>query len=255
MNVLIGDTGLIGTTLNQSIKFDLTFNSKNIESLNKFNINGSNLYLSCLPATKWMVNKNIKEDILNIYKIINILSQQSYNKIILISTIDVYSETELMSNEDSLINVTNLSYGSNRYLFELLVKNLLSTIELKIFRLPALYSKNIKKNILFDLINNNNIEQINSNSQYQWYNLDNLNRDIINFSEKFPNETIFNLFTEPIDTIDILKFFPEYINRVKYDDNRVVYNFTTKFSDLGYFLKKEEVLKDIKKFINEFSGK
>jgi hypothetical protein len=255
MNILVGDTGLVGSTLKESINFDFTFNSKNIDKFNEFNFNGSTIYLSCLPATKWLVNKNIKEDILNINKIINILSKQSYNKVILISTIDVYSETKLLSNEDSAITINNLSYGSNRYLFELLVKNLLSYNDLKIFRLPALYNKHIKKNVIFDLMNNNNIEQINTNSSYQWYNLDNLNDDINQFSIEFPNETTFNLFTEPIDTIDLMQFFPEHSKKVNLGKTKVEYNFTTKFNEFGYISKKENSLNDIKKFIDEYRSK
>jgi len=255
MNILVGDTGLVGSTLKDSINFDFTFNSKNIDKFNEFNFNNSTIYLSCLPATKWMVNKNIKEDIFNINKIIYILSKQSYSKVILISTIDVYSETKLLSNEDSPITMNNLSYGSNRYLFELLVKNLLSYNDLKIFRLPALYNKYIKKNVLFDLMNNNNVEQINTNSSYQWYNLDNLNEDIVKFSKKFPNEIIFNLFTEPIDTMDLIHLFPEHSEKVNMGKNRVEYNFTTKFNKIGYISKKEDLLNDIKKFIDEYRSK
>jgi nucleoside-diphosphate-sugar epimerase len=172
MNILIGDTGLIGTTLKEKIYFDFTYNSKNIFRFNELIYENATLYLSCLPATKWLVNKNTKSDIQNINNIIEILSKQKFDKVVLFSTIDVYSDTPLLSDENSPIHMKSLSYGANRYLFELLVKEFVTTDDLKIFRLPALFSKNIKKNVLYDLIHNNNVDQINKNSAFQWYNLD-----------------------------------------------------------------------------------
>jgi nucleoside-diphosphate-sugar epimerase len=255
MKILVGDTGLVGTTLKEKTNFDLTFNSKNINKLG--DVKGDNIviYLSCLPATKWMVNKNIKSDIDNINLILENLSKIDYQRIILISTIDVYCDSPIFSNESTPINVKNLSYGTNRYFFELLVKNVLTYKDLKIFRLPALFNKHIKKNILFDLLNNNNISQINKNSSFQWYNLDDLNDDIEYYISKHPNENVFNLFTEPIDTCEVIKLFPEHENNVTSLENRVEYNFTTKHTLNGYIKSKHSVLNDIKKFINEFSDK
>jgi hypothetical protein len=178
MKILVGNTGLIGTTISEYEKFDLYFNSKNIHTFVNLVKNGDELFLSCLPAEKWLVNKNIQQDINNINNIINILSIYSYSKIILISTIDVYSQSPLGSNEDTKPLIKELNYGNNRYLFELLVRDILKYEQLKIFRLPALFNRHIKKNILYDLINDNNVSQINYNSTFQWYNLNMLSNDM-----------------------------------------------------------------------------
>jgi len=255
MNILIGDTGLVGTTLKENVKFDLTFNSKNIKTIKDYELINPVVYLSCLPATKWVVNNNIKDDVININEIINILSGIHFNRIILISTIDVYCDSPIYSHEDDFIIVKNLSYGTNRYYFELLVKNMLSTDDLKIFRLPALFNKNIKKNVIYDLINGNNVDQININSKYQWYNLDKLNNDIKNYLTIYPNDTIFNLFTEPIETKKIVELFPEYINKVINLPNRIEYNFLTKYDSTGYITSSDVVFDEIKKFIHETINK
>ena len=255
MNILIGDTGLVGTTLKESITFDLTFNSKNINTINDYDTENSVVYLSCLPATKWLVNKNIKGDIDNINYIIGLLSNIHFKQIILISTIDVYTDTSKLCNENDPIVVKNLSYGVNRYLFELLVKNMLTFDDLKIFRLPALFNKHIKKNVIFDLINGNNISDINTNSSYQWYNLDKLNEDINYYITTYPNESVFNLFTEPIDTQEIVNLFPHYVDSVVHLQNKVEYNYLTKFSPTGYIKESYNTLNDIEKFINETSNK
>lgn len=253
MNIIVGNTGLIGQTMIQNVKFDLLYNSKNIDQLIIDANDGDDLFLSCLPATKWLVNKNIQQDINNINYIINILSKKKYNKIILISTIDVYNESPLLSDETYTPKITKLNYGNNRFLFELMVSDILTYNDLKIFRLPALFSKNIKKNVLYDLIHNNNIEQINGNSTFQWYNLENLYTDIQYYSNIYPEEKIINLFTEPIHTSEIVDLFPNIKNKINFNNTPITYNYTTKFGK--YIDNKDNVLKNIKTLINEFSGK
>jgi hypothetical protein len=255
MKIIIGNTGLVGTTLCKSVNFDLKFNSSNLSDFPNIVEDGAELYLTCLPATKWMVNKNATGDFENMMNILNLIKCKKYKKVILISTIDVYNSSELKSNENTIPLIQNFNYGNNRYLFEVLVKEYLQTEELKIFRLPALFNQHIKKNILFDLINNNNVELINSNSSYQWYNLNNLSNDIIKYSEKYPNEIVFNLFPEPIDSLEIINLFPFLLNQVNFSENKIVYDFTTKFSNNGYISLKEEILKEIKELINELSVK
>jgi len=255
MKIIIGDTGLVGTTLCESINFDLKFNSKTLDTFTSIVEDGCELYLSCLPATKWMVNKNVTGDFENMMNILNIIKTKKYSKVFLISTIDVYNNQSLKSNENTTPLLDYLNYGNNRYLFEILCKDFLDTSELKIFRLPALFNKHIKKNILYDLINNNNIESINSNSCFQWYNLDNLPNDILKFTKKYPHETVFNLFTEPIESSEIIKMFPNSIDKVGFSENKIIYDFTTKFSENGYISSKEEILTEIKEFINEIINK
>jgi hypothetical protein len=252
MKLLIGNTGLVGSTNLESESYDHTFNSKNLHTFNDIAQNGDELFLTCLPATKWMVNKNLTEDIQNIYRIINTISLREYSKITLISTIDIYNDSPLGVNETYSPNISKLSYGNNRYLFELMVKEMVKSDDLKIFRLPALFNKNIKKNVLYDLIHNNNVEQINQNSFFQWYNLDNLKSDIDKFSTEYPEEVVFNLFTEPINTSEIVGLFSEYTDKVQ-NGNKVIYDYHTKFGK--YISNKDNVLKEIKQFINEFSVK
>jgi nucleoside-diphosphate-sugar epimerase len=255
MKILVGDTGLVGTTLKEKMSFDLTFNSKNIQDLKNVKDDNITIYLSCLPATKWLVNKDIKSDIKNINTIIEVVSKLRYKRIVLISTIDVYSDSHQLSDENSDIYVRNLSYGVNRYYFELLVRNLCEYEQLSIFRLPALYNKHIKKNILFDLINDNNVSSINSNSSFQWYNLDNLSEDIDRYINDYPNDEVFNLFTEPVETSEIIKLFPNHVDKVSFQNKKIEYNFKTKYSKTGYIESSDNVLKQIKNFIYEFSGK
>ena len=232
MKIIVGNTGLVGKTICEQETFDLEFNTKNIQYYSELVSDGGDLFLSCLPATKWLVNHHPLEDR------------------------NVYNTSPLKSDEDFIDYCPfTLNYGSNRRYFELSVMKSLIYDDLKIIRLPALFNKHIKKNVLFDLINNNNINQINSNSCYQWYNLNNLSADISFYTENYPKENSFNLFGEPIDTEDILSFFPQHKDNVKTFEMRVVYDYTTKFSNSRYITTKDKTLSDIKTFIDEFSFK
>lgn len=252
MNVLIGNTGLVGSVLKERIKFDYEFNSKNINEAEALP-NGCNLYLACLPATKWLVNKEPLLDLLNMFSIINRIKHISFSRIFLFSTIDVYNNSEVHSDEDTILTFNALNYGNNRYLFEILVNDSLKYEDLKILRLPALYHKNIKKNILFDLLNNNNVDKIPINSSFQWYNLNNIFDDLEYFITTYPNQKIFNLFTEPIKTKNIIELFPQYID-INFS-NQIILNYDYKTKYCGYILDSQHVYNDIKKFINEYSNK
>lgn len=250
MKVLVGDTGLVGSVLQQSTNFDATFNSRNIHKLPEIaNTPGQvdELYLACLPATKWLVNQDPLKDFNNILSIVDVLTQVWATKVILISTIDIYQPDDLGGNESCWTHFGPLGYGTNRLLFETIVQDTLA-FQTCIVRLPAVFHSLIKKNILFDLLNNNNVDQINGNSAYQWYPLKRLWRDI---QEVKDNETI-NLFPPPIETLEIIdKFFP---NAEISSGDRISYDYRTMTTESGYWLSKEEVMRDMEAFINEARG-
>ena len=249
MKLLVGDTGLVGTSLKEQTTFDHTFNSKNIRELTSITKDGDEIYLSCLPATKWLVNKTLEKDLENIYSVIEQLKSIKFSHINLISTIDVYSDSPLGVDETYEPKSTKPSYGANRYLFEQLIKEQLTFDRLSIFRLPALFNKHIKKNIVYDMLNNHNVEKVNANSSFQWYNLDHLYEHITFFNRHYHNDQIFNLFPEPLDTREVIKLFPD-VHQCDWGP-KVTYDYKTKFSTTGYFYLKETSLSYLKEFINE----
>ena len=253
MKILIGNTGLVGTTLCEKIKFDYEFNSKNIHTFEQVVPDGCELWLSCLPATKWLVNKNLKQDIENIMKILTIIKYKTYSRVILISTIDVYNDSPMLSDEDYKPNFGGLSYGNNRLMFEYLVDEFLTKDDYKIYRLPALFNNKIKKNILYDLMNDNNVVSINHNSYFQWYNLNNLYKFI---SETCKTErSVFNIFTEPLRTLEIMELFPQHKDKTPFIGTGIVYDYKTNLTESGYIQTADEVLKEIKELVDEISGK
>lgn len=245
MNILVGDTGFVGSFLSKQIDFSFSFNSKNIHEFSCVS-NGCNIYLACLSAKKWLVNQNTQDDLKNMFNIIDVLKNRIYENIYLISTIDVYCESPMGVNEDYIPKFSKISYGSNRYLFELMVKQYLVFKKIKIFRLPSLFGQGLKKNVLFDLLNKNELEKINFNSVFQWYDLSDLKYHL----NKEYNQEIVNLFTEPIETYFLCKHL--FNIDVNLNQNKIEYNYKTKISEIGYIESKQSVLQKLRKFKNEY---
>jgi|688.fasta_scaffold156096_2 hypothetical protein len=254
MNILIGNTGLVGTTLKDSIQFDYEYNSSNISDLLTLDVDTRhvNLYLSCLPATKWLINKNPLLDLENIFNIINIISKRDYNNIILYSSIDVYSNTDLGADESVMPDISAPNYGTNRLIFERLITNTLRYNKLLIIRLPALFGKYIKKNILYDLLHCNNIDKINYNSKFQWYNLDRLAIDTKDQLDICTNVRIVNLFPEPIPTNKLLELFKISKEQVDTESNSIIYDYKTNTNSTGYCYDYNLVLSELQQFVSSY---
>jgi len=260
---IVGYTGFVGSNLLQFYKFDKLYNSKNFEDAKGTHFD--TLFFCGVPAIKWYANKHPGEDADIINKIQIILKTITCNKFILISTIDVYENTNILTseailNEDYIPNTNqNHTYGKNRYIFEQFVESQFKNYH--IIRLPALFGKGLKKNIIFDLINNNQIENIPYNSAFQWYNLNRLRNDLELIIKN--NIPICNLFTEPLETKEIIKIFDKVYNK-KYDfqiehfginSKRLDYNILTKYSNTFYSEKNNyicdniSVLNEIEKYL------
>ena len=248
-NAIVGYSGFVGNNLLSCYKFDYFYNSENFnEAKNK---SFYTLFFTGIPSVKWYANKYPKKDYLNIEKIKKILSTIQVKKIILISTIDVYENTSLCLDENYRIKKEkNHTYGKNRYEFELFIKKKFKN-KYHIIRLPALFGKGLKKNIIYDLINNNEIEKININSSFQWYCLDWLKKDIdIILKNKIK---LCNLFTEPLETKELIKIICKDKNINFKNEKRFEYNLKTKyapfFNSNDYIRSNKEVKKNLRKFL------
>ena len=247
---LVGYTGFVGSNLLQFYKFDNLYNSTNFhEAKNK---EFDTLFFCGVPAVKWYANKNPDEDFDVLHKIRSILETIKVKKIILISTIDVYEYVDSQETEDYDCDfINNHAYGRNRYLFESFVKQNFGNYF--IIRLPALFGKGLKKNVIYDLIHNNQIGNIERNTKFQWYDLNWLKNDIdiaINH-----NIRICNLFTEPLETLEIIKLFDYPLDTYK-TESTMTYNLKTKYSDTfnsnisGYIRDKNTVLTSIQEYLD-----
>lgn len=246
VSAIIGYTGFVGGNIFSQHNFDFFYDSKNIEE-----IKGKNFDLivcAGAPGVKWLANKNSEQDKANIQRLINSLSMVNAKKFILISTIDVYSKVDGV-DEDSIIQKDILDpYGKNRRILEEFVMN---NFDYTIVRLPGIFGKGLKKNIIFDFLHNIHTP-VHKESVFQFYNLNNIWKDISIALEQ--NINVLNLATEPITMAELEKeifgfdFFPQiFTNNIPY------YDMQTKHgcfwgSDNKYLYSKKDVLQDLKLF-------
>jgi hypothetical protein len=114
----------------------------------------------------------------------------------------------------------------------------------RITRLPALVGHGLKKNIIYDLLNNNNVEQINPNSSFQWFNLDHL-PSIIDRVKGLNNGQILNVASEPLATRLILDtWFADVKERLNWDSAEIGYDVRTVHGPEGspYLYSAEDAL-------------
>ncbi len=249
MNCIVGYSGLIGKTICRDIKFDNYINSANLNSIHggKFDT----LFLCCLPAEKWRANLDPESDLTNVLKIQRALRTVSANRIVLISTIDVYADVSNADENSSTF--TNEPYGKNRWLFEQFTTD--SWAHSHVIRLPGLFGKGLKKNYIYDLANKNRLEMINLNTQFQWYPLSELVTHLKVILAQKPG--IYNLVTEPIKTSDLVcQLFPEIYNDLKSKEPTFKYNVRTINSHLfptslngNYVMSSKHVFSSLAKFL------
>tara|TARA_X000001036_G_scaffold368386_1_gene354008 strand:- start:97 stop:918 length:822 start_codon:yes stop_codon:yes gene_type:complete len=246
---LIGHTGFVGSNLKLLNNFLKCYNSENINDAYKEHFDL--LILAGLSGTKFLINKDPREDLKNIENQKNILKSIKANHIVFISTIDIYSD-KIGVDENCKTELSSLDhYGLNRLEFEgFIVDNFKKHY---IIRLPMLFGKGLKKNILFDLLNNQFLEKINIYSVLQWYDLTNLWKDIKIIIKE--NIKLINLISEPVTMQDIIRnhFDEKLFNKGK-NSGRIQTNILSKFgscfdSDSDYIYSKEEICDCIDKFI------
>ena len=248
-DALIGYTGFVGSNILKQHPFPHCYNSKNYQELagNKFNT----VVCAGISAVKWLANKNPEEDLEKIKKLAGVLKTVEAETFILISTIDVYSNPDSRHNEDFDPGTeANHAYGMNRLWFENFC--LEQFPNLLLVRLPGLFGVGLKKNVIYDLLNNNCLEMINPKSSFQYYYLKNIWNDISIALEH--NLRVINLFSEPLPTFEIIaSFFPRAIvgGQAAPEGH---YSATSKYAEIwgktgDYIYTKNEVLQQLKDYL------
>ena len=150
-SALIGYTGFVGSNLKDQYKFDYEYNSKNILDIVGFEFDL--VVCAGVSAVKWLANQDPEQDTQKISNLKHCLSQIKANKVVLISTIDVYDSPN-QANEDTIPNVDKQDYyGKHRYELENWISQQKNFHSFSIIRLPGLFGNYLKKNLIFDIMN------------------------------------------------------------------------------------------------------
>ena len=209
------------------------------------------LVITGVPAVKWLANKEPEADLLNIKKLIGELKEVEASRVILISTVDVYPNPVFV-NESTLINIHCCQpYGKHRLFFENFVQDFFPNVH--VLRLPGLFGHGLKKNIIFDFLNNNRIDLIDSRNSFQFYCLDSLSNDIE--IAKSNNIRLLNVSVEPLSVKDVAKCcgFDDFDNKldgplIEYDFKSIHYSCWVGGKS-GYLYSKEHCLNALSNFV------
>ncbi len=196
-DALIGYTGFVGSTLMKQTTFEYLYRSTNIAEIEGKSFD--TVICAGAPAQKWIANGNPQADLEKIETLINHLRTVRCTTFILISTSDVFKEPLKVNEETEVIEAGLHAYGLHRRLLEKFVishfpKHL-------IVRLPGLVGPGLRKNIVFDLLNDNNLTSIDSRGVFQFYPMVNLWSDIQ--SSLQAGLTLVHLTAEPISVAEV----------------------------------------------------
>ena len=201
---LIGHTGFVGSNLARQFAFDATYNSRNIEAIagERF----EELVFSGAQAKKWWANQNPEEDWAGIERALAALETVEAEKVTLISTIDVAVPGAGLDEAADYSSGQPHAYGVNRRRLEDAFRERFPGC--LIVRLPGLFGRGLKKNVIYDLLEGNMLEKINPESRFQYYDLERLKNDLT--LARGAALTLAHLVTEPVATSEIIaRFFPE----------------------------------------------
>lgn len=247
---LIGYTGFVGGNILKQKSFTDMYNSSNVTD-----INGKTydlLVCAGAPGIKWKANKEPQADFESIQKLKQNLSVVQAAYVVLISTIDVY-DTPFNVDETSQIKPENQHvYGKHRLQLEEFVSKQFP--KSTIIRLPGLFGKGIKKNFIYDLIHDKNLELTHNESKFQFYNLDNLWKDIQKIIDQ--DIKLVNFATPPVSAKEVAMLGGKENYSTITTSRPVYYDVKTINAPLfgqvtEYMYSKENVLAELKNFIEK----
>jgi len=246
IKTLIGYNGLVGSSLNQ-IKFQNKINSSNINEFIELDFISDILYIAAGDARKWYAGKNPEKFQSNSNELISKICRFKAKKVIHFSTIDVY-DGECDVDETISPNPKH-PYGITSLHKEQAIEEHFDDVIT--IRLPGLYSKNLTKNLIFDIVNRREdfVYSHNLKSTFQYLNLAFLDKEVDKIIEK--NNKLINLVNEPISVEDIIDCSDTIgFNKNNFSsDNLFVYDVKSSYYK-SYFLNRVNTIKDLKLFFN-----
>ena len=233
MDFLVGYTGFVGSNLKDSHKFDGLFNRQNIQEA--YGKHPDLLVYAGIPAEKYLANKSPKKDLDTILKAIYNIQKIKPQKLILISTIDVY-EKAINVNEDDLADAKE-AYGKNRRFLEIWIQEQVPNFH--IVRLPALFGVGIKKNFIYDLININ--PSLLAKDKYEELSQ---KSSLIKVSYQLQKNSFYRLMIQEKRGLDDLKkeFLSLDFSALNFTDSRAIfpfYNLQNLWQDIQWVIQKE----------------
>ena len=200
---LIGHSGFVGSNLLARRSYDSIYRSSDIDMIRGQAFD--HIVCAGVQAMKWWANLHPEEDRAGIERLLGPLSQVSAKRFTLISTIDVYPAPREVNEDSTIERKEHHAYGLHRLEIEDWIRDHFT--EVLILRLPGLFGPRLKKNVIFDMLHDNDLHKVHPGGMFQYYDLRRLADDIDRAWELGLN--LLNLGTGPLGTGEIRdRFFP-----------------------------------------------
>lgn len=248
MTGLIGYTGFVGSNLNRSTTFDAHYNTQNIAEIEGQHFD---LLVCAAPqAKKWWANQNPDADLELIHHLMGHLKQTTVDRFVLISSVDVFPRITDVDERFDCASQENHAYGRNRLALEQFVATQFPLVH--ILRLPGLFGPGLRKNVIFDMIHQNEVEKINPDSRFQWYDVTRLWQDVQTAIAR--DLRLAMLATEPVATGAIQQRCFPHLTLGGAANSPVYYDVRTCYADVfggehHYMLNQSQVLDAIARFV------
>lgn len=202
---LVGHTGFVGTHLHLACNFTHTYNSRNIGDIQHRTFD--RLVIAAPSAEKWKTNNDPYQAMCSLIRLIDNLATCTVQKrVVLISTIDVYGKPMLETGACEYdAPVPDCAYGKQHYILEMACESLFGN-KLVVVRLPALFGLGLKKNALYDMLNNNRLDYVVPSSVFKVVHID----DAVDFIKTVlmssdRKNTLINYFPKQETTISTIQ--------------------------------------------------
>lgn len=169
-DALIGHSGFVGSALLRQRSFDSVYRSTDIDGIRgrSFDL----VVCAGAPAQKWIANKDPEGDRRNIERLISCLQTVECNRFVLASTVDVFRNPVGVDEDSPADDDGHHAYGAHRRLLERFVQDRFPGH--LVVRLAGLVGPGLRKNVIFDFLNDNNLQAIDSRGLFQFYPMVNL---------------------------------------------------------------------------------
>jgi nucleoside-diphosphate-sugar epimerase len=252
-SALIGYTGFVGGNLLHQAPFDELFRSTSIGEIagRDYDL----LVCAGAPSEKWKANKDPAGDRAALARLTEPLRSVHARLAILISTVDVYPRPIDVDEDSVIVPAQENAYGTHRLELERFFQDHFDTL---VVRLPALFGAGLKKNAVYDLLNDNQVQAIHSEGVFQFYGLDWLWSDLQRFLGA--GLRLVNAATEPVSIREVAR--DALGIDFSHDNGRppARYDFRTRYAtllsgDAGYLRRKAAVVTAMKAFADAYPRK
>ncbi|MBC7490140.1 MAG: NAD(P)-dependent oxidoreductase [Glaciimonas sp.] len=225
-NALIGFSGFVGSSLLKQAPFEFLYRSTNIGEIAGQSFD--TVVCAGAPAQKWIANREPEADREKIDGLIGNMISMNCKTFVLISTVDIFN-IPLDVDEETPVDETDLhAYGLHRRLLEKFVESHFP--HHLIVRLPGLVGPELRKNIIFDFLNDNNLHAIDSRGVFQFYPMVNLWYDIQIALDA--GLKLVHLTAEPISVADVsAQGFGKSFEQVQ-PNNPAIYDMRTRHAEI-----------------------